>query len=244
MPKQPLVILCAMHTEADAIITKLNLQPAPHPWPDHLPPRLWSGDLSDHPVHLVVNGRDPRTNAELIGTTPATLAANIAITHLNPSTILIAGAAGGCSKSTTIGQVLLIDKAYHHDRRIPLPEFAQYAHGPEPLHCTQPLADAFGATIGTISTGNAIDSPAIDLDFFTAHGVTVKDMETAAVAWVAGLSGTRVIALRSITDHFDHPSPEHQFLANFEHALVNLADSLVAGLPLLISQMGSEPVVV
>lgn len=236
MPSQhrPFVILCAMHTEADAIIDALDLKPAPHPWPNHLPPRIWSGVINNHPVTLAVNGRDPRTNAELIGTTPATLATTLVIDHLNPSAILIAGAAGGCSQTTTIGQVLLIDRAFHHDRRIPLPEFADYAHGPELLHCPQHLADALNIRIATISTGNAIDSPEIDLAFFKANSVTVKDMETASIAWVAALSGTPVIALRSITDHYDHPSPEHQFLSNFEHALRNLADSIKQGLPALL----------
>lgn len=226
----PIVILCAMHAEADAIIRKLKLQPAPHIWPDHLPPRLWAGNVASRPIQLVVNGRDPRTGAELIGTTPATLAAHLVIEHLNPAAILIAGAAGGCSQSTTIGQVFLIDKAFHHDRRIPLPEFADYAHGPEPLYYSKQLAQAFRAQIATISTGNAIDSPAIDLAFFKDRAVTVKDMETAAIAWVAGLSGTPVMALRAITDYFDHPSPEHQFLTNFEHALRELADSISFGL--------------
>ncbi len=231
---RPLVILCAMHTEGAVITEALGLEQGSHPWRDHLPPRLWSGVVNGYPVHLVVNGRDPRTNAELIGTTPATLAANLVMSHLNPSGILVAGAAGGCSKTTRIGQVLLIDKAYHHDRRIPLPEFADYAHGPEPLHANQSIADAFDAEIATISTGNAIDSPEIDLDFFEKHGVRVKDMETAAIAWVSGLSGTPVLSLRSITDHYDHPSPEHQFLTNFEHALGNLADSIARGLPTLL----------
>ncbi len=234
MTKRPLVLLCAMHSEADAIIDALGLQPAAHPWPDHHPPRVWSGLMHNRLVYLAVNGRDPRTNAELIGTTPATLATNLVIEGLDPAHILIAGAAGGCAQTTTIGQVLLIDKAYHHDRRIPLPEFADYAHGPEPLHCTQELADAFNADIATISTGNALDSPPIDLAFFQTNRVRVKDMETASIAWVAGLSNTPVSALRAITDHYDHPSPEHQFLTNFEQALRNLAGSI---------QMGLEPLI-
>ena len=236
MTQQPIVILCAMITEAQVILDALNLAQSPTPWPNSYPPRCWSGQINNHPIHLIANGRDPATNAELIGTTPATLATTLTIQHLNPKAILIAGAAGGCSKSTNIGDVLLIDKAFHHDRRIPLPEFNPYAHGPESLHASPQLASAFKAQLANISTGNALDTLEHELEFFTTNQVTVKDMETASIAWAASLTQTPTLALRAITDHYDHPTPEHQFLANFQHALTNLAKSVTAGLPALIEE--------
>ena len=231
---KPVVILCAMQGEADAIINRLGLTPTGQPWPESLPPRLWSGTIEGERVLLVTNGHDPKTGADLIGTTPATLATSLIIEKLSPRLLLVAGAAGGCSESTTVGDVLLIDRAYHHDRRIPLPEFEQYAIGPEHLICSQHLADAFGASIGTISTGNALDTLPAELDFFNLHTITVKDMETASIVWTANLSDVPVVALRSITDYYDHPAPESQFLANFEHALRNLAESVARGLPALL----------
>ena len=236
-PDPSLVIQCAMQGEADAIIASLNLKPAPTPWPEQLPPRLWHGSVDGHPVHLVTNGHDPRTGADLIGTTPATLATSLIIEKLNPTEILVAGAAGGCSESTRVGQVLMINLAFHHDRRIPLPEFAEYAHGPEHLHATPELARRFDAEIASISTGNALDTLDWELEFFREKGVTVKDMETASIVWTANLSDVRVMALRSITDHYDHPAPESQFLANFEQALRNLADSISRGLPGLLCEL-------
>jgi nucleoside phosphorylase len=130
--------------------------------------------------------------------------------------------------------VLLIERAFHHDRRIPLPEFAEYAHGPEKLHASPHLAEALGAKMGTISTGNALDTLDWELAFFKENGVTVKDMETASIVWTANLSGVPVMALRSITDHYDHPAPESQFLTNFEQALRQLAESIARGLPIVI----------
>ncbi len=231
----PIIILCAMQGEAHAIIERLGMMPDNCPWPKSLPPRMWSGKVEGERVVLVTNGYDPRTGADLIGTTPATLATSLIVEKLDPGMILIAGAAGGCSESTAVGDVLLIERAFHHDRRIPLPEFAEYAHGPETLHASPHLAEAFGAKMGTISTGNALDTLAWELAFFKENGVTVKDMETASIAWTANLSGVPVMALRSITDYYDHPSPESQFLANFELALRNLAKSIAAGLPVLLS---------
>jgi len=234
-----LTILCAMQPEADAIIGALSLTQSQTPWPKSLPPRLWSGSIANHPITLVTNGHDPRTNANLIGTTPATLATTLLINHLTPSTILIAGAAGGCSEATTIGEVFLIEKAYHHDRRIPLPEFTDYAHGPEPLHCTPELASHFNARTATISTGNALDTLNHELDFFKSNSITVKDMETASIAWTAAQHNTRVMALRSITDFYDHPTPEHQFLTNFDLALTNLAESIQSALPAILEKLSA-----
>ena len=233
--RKPLVILCAMQGEADAIIARMGFSPVDAPWPGSLPPRMWAGNVDGHLVRLVTNGHDPRTGADLIGTTPATLATSLIVEKLEPGMILVAGAAGGCSESTKVGDVLLIERAFHHDRRIPLPEFAEYAHGPERLHASPHLAEAFGAKIGTISTGNALDTLDWELAFFKENGVTVKDMETASIAWTATLSGVPVMALRSITDHYDHPSPESQFLTNFEQALRNLAESVATGLPALLN---------
>lgn len=227
-----------MQAEADAVTAALGLSPATTPWPRHLPPRLWTGSVRGTPIHLVTNGHDPRTGADLIGTTPATLATHLLIDHLSPPMIVVAGAAGGDSRATRIGEVLLIDRAFHHDRRIPLPAFADYAHGPEPLHHTPGLAAAFGARLATISTGNALDTGPHDLAFFAARGVTVKDMETASIAWTAALHATPVLALRAITDFYDHPTPEHQFLTNFDTALGALAGAIVRGLPILVGGLG------
>lgn len=234
--EQPVVILCAMQGEADVIIHRLGLEPTDLPWPVSLPPRMWSGEVEGERVILVTNGHDPKSGADLIGTTPATLATSLIVEKLSPRLIMVAGAAGGCSSATEVGQVFLIERAFHHDRRIPLPEFAEYAHGPEHLHANPHLAEAFDARIATISTGNALDTLDWELDFFREKGITVKDMETASITWTANLSGVPVMALRSITDHYDHPAPESQFLSNFEHALRNLADSVADGIRYLLHE--------
>lgn len=215
-----ITILCAMQPEADAILHAMNLHSVETPWNQSLPPNLWANE--NRSITLVTNGFDPRTKANLIGTTPATFATQLLINHLNPELIISAGAAGGCSQATKIGQTFLIDSAYHHDRRIPLPEFAQYAHGPEQLW-TVPYINLPRATI---STGNALDTLDHELEFFKRHHITVKDMETASVAWTASLYGTKTMGIRSITDFYDHPTPENQFLSNFNLALSNLADSI------------------
>lgn len=228
-------ILCAMAGEAAPIIQRLALEPcADTPWHTRLPMALWRHPNDD--VALVTNGIDAKTGADLIGTVPAGLATAMICQHLEPEVLLVAGAAGGRSGSTEIARVHLIDRAYHHDRRIPLPEFADYAPGPEPLYCTQELATACGATIASISTGNALDTLHTEQAFFDRHAVTVKDMETAAIAWTANQFGVRCAALRAVTDFFDHAAPEAQFLANFERAVNALAESVERAVPTLLAK--------
>jgi nucleoside phosphorylase len=235
----PLVtILCAMRAEANPIIARLGLRPAGPGWDARLPMRCWSHP--SEPVTLVINGTDARTGVDLIGTTPATLATQVIVHHQRPAAILVAGAAGGRSGRTEIGRVHLVDRAFHHDRRIPLPGFESYGIGPEPLHHTTALAEACGVSVATISTGNALDTLDAELAFFDHRAVTLKDMETASIAWTAGLTGTRVMALRSVTDFFDHPSPQEQFLANFDAAVTSLAASVERGLGAILDDCASR----
>lgn len=231
-------ILCAMRAEADPIIGALGLEPHEPGWDPALPMRCWRHPCE--PVALVINGTDRRTGVDLIGTTPATLATHAIVQHLRPAAILVAGAAGGRSGRTEIGWVHLVDRAFHHDRRIPLPGFDAYGVGPEPLHCTPDLAAGFGVGVATISTGNSLDTLPGEMDFFERHGVALKDMETASIAWTAAHTGTKVVALRSVTDLFDQPTPEHQFLANFEAAVTNLGACVARGLPALLGSCGSH----
>lgn len=231
-------ILCAMRAEAEPIIAGLGLEPGEAGWNPAWPVRCWRHP--SEPVTLVINGTDARTGVDLIGTTPATLATLAVVEHLRPRAILVAGAAGGHSGRTAIGRVHLVDRAFHHDRRIPLPGFDAYGIGPESLHHSDALAEAFGVGIATISTGNALDTLPGELAFFERHSVTLKDMETASIAWTAGHAGTRVLALRAVTDFFDHPTPEHQFLANFDAAVTGLAASVAWGLPVLLNACASD----
>ncbi len=54
-----------------------------------------------------------------------------------------------------------------------------------------------------MSSGNSLDFTKDELALFEAHGVAVKEMEAAAIAWAAHLYGTPTFTLKSITDIVD-----------------------------------------
>ena len=59
------------------------------------------------------------------------------------------------------------------------------------------------AQSGVVSSGNSLDFTKEDFDLFEQHGVAVKEMEAAAVAWAAHLHATPMFALKAITDIVD-----------------------------------------
>ena len=56
---------------------------------------------------------------------------------------------------------------------------------------------------GVVSSGNSLDFTKEDMERMLRHGVAVKEMEAAAIAWSAHLFGTPMFALKSITDIVD-----------------------------------------
>jgi Phosphorylase superfamily len=62
---------------------------------------------------------------------------------------------------------------------------------------------------GVVSSGNSLDFTKEDMERMLQHGVAVKEMEAAAIAWSAHLFGTPMFALKSITDIVDGAVPNH-----------------------------------
>ena len=71
--------------------------------------------------------------------------------------------------------------------------------------------------------GGELDESAEDAARIVASGASVKEMEAAAVAWVCGLHGVPVGAVKAITDLVDSPvSTAEQFNANLDTAARSL----------------------
>ena len=56
---------------------------------------------------------------------------------------------------------------------------------------------------GIISTGNSLDKTERCLELMAASGAAVKEMEAAAIGWVAWLFHKPFLAVKSITDLVD-----------------------------------------
>ena len=54
-----------------------------------------------------------------------------------------------------------------------------------------------------VSTGNSLDYTEQDMIFMLSNKVAVKEMEAAAVAWIASLFQTPMFCLKAITDIVD-----------------------------------------
>lgn len=186
-----------------------------------LPMRLYEATVGDLAVRLAVNGKDPRYGADSIGTIPAALTTQAAIEGWHPDLVVSVGTAGGWQRhETEIGDVFLAwDRFVFHDHRIALPVFAGMATADIPAADLRPVARRLGFRLGIVTTGDSLDESDEDRQRIRDSGAAVKDMEGAAVAWVAGLHAVPVTAIKAITDLVDHPTPTaQQFMANLATA--------------------------
>lgn len=192
-------------------------------------PWIQAFSSADGGVNIVVNGVDPIHGVDSIGTTAGALTAAAAIERFAPRWVVSAGTAGGFAvRGGRIGEVILSSgPIIHHDRRVALDGYAQFARGEYPTADLRTEAANLGFTSGPCSSGDSLDAPPQDLETMHAHGTQAKDMEAAAVAGVAARAGCQFTALKVITDIVDGPEPTvEEFLANLTHAGQVLADAL------------------
>lgn len=250
-------LVMAMEAEAAPLRSALGAAPlASPPWAASLPMRLSRApaDGARPAVTLAVNGTDPRTGVDAIGSTAAALATHLVLSdslaahpsaayrspagHAGPvELVLSVGTAGGWNRAgAAVGDVYLAhDRFVCHDRRIPMPGFDQL--GLANLEAADLTAHAgpLGCKLGVVTSGDSLDETDVDRERIIASGAVVKEMEAAAVAWVAHLHGVPVGAVKAITDLVDAPEPAaEQFLANLAIA----ADALRVTTLALVDRLG------
>ncbi|MEZ5247434.1 MAG: hypothetical protein R2707_20265 [Acidimicrobiales bacterium] len=225
------VVVMAMEVEAAPLRAALGAEPIDSPrWAASLPVRLAVAPASGtRPnVLLAVNGDDPVSGVPAIGTTAAALTTHVALnldTVPRPALVLSVGTAGGWSRNgSDIGDTYFAwPHVSCHDRRIDLPGFQAYGDADLPTADLRHHAEALGCGIGVVTTGDSLDESPTDRDRIIGNAGVVKEMEAAAVAWVAHLHGVPVGAVKTITDLVDSEiaTPE-QFMANLAVAAASL----------------------
>lgn len=84
------------------------------------------------------------------------------------------------------------------------------------MHCDELHA---GLQQGVVSTGNSLDFVEEDMKLMQEGKTAVKDMESAAVAYVCRLWSTPMLAIKAVTDIVDGgKAPQEEFLENLHKA--------------------------
>ena len=230
----------AMEAEAAPLRTALQMRSLERPaWGAALPPSLWHTPARPGrcEVVLAVNGTDPRTGVDCIGSTAAGLATQVVLDACRsatgglPDLLLSVGTAGGWRRNgAEIGDVYLAwDRFVCHDRRIDLPGYDAFGRGDLPAADLRPHAEALGCRLGIVTTGDSLDESPVDAARIRASGAEVKEMEAAAVAWVGELHRVPVGAVKAITDLVDAEAPTAaQFTANLATAATALQVTTIA----------------
>ncbi|XP_050363130.1 5'-methylthioadenosine/S-adenosylhomocysteine nucleosidase [Argentina anserina] len=216
-PVSSVLLVIAMQTEALPVVQKLSLtEVADSGFPKGVPWVRYHGFYKDLEINLVWPGKDQTLGVDSVGTVPASLVTYAAIQALQPDLIINAGTAGGFKeKGACIGDVYLATDVAYHDRRIPIPVFDLYGVGCR-LACSTPsLQKELDLKVGKLSTGNSLDMSPQDESSIIANDATVKDMEGAAVAYVADLLKVPAIFVKAVTDIIDGEKPSaEEFMQN------------------------------
>ncbi len=222
------LFVIAMEAEAEPFLTHMSLTKQAHSHKG-LTMQMYQGIYKETlKVSVVVNGKCPRFGVDNVGTNAATLSTYLAVNTLDPDLIVNAGTAGGFKgKGAEIGDVFLATKLKHHDRRIPIPGFTEYGHGDHDAIETPGLAKHLGCKIGVVTTSNSLDHTDMDDTIMSQHDASVKDMEAAAIAWVAEQTQKALIAVKVVTDIVDGDRATHEeFLENLGTAAKSLQNVL------------------
>lgn len=219
----------AMHDEAKSIIGNLGLTLQKKHSPK-LSIETYGGKYGSKQIWLQLNGRCPRFGVDNIGTDPSVLNSYTGILNYEPDLILNAGTAGGFARANAkVGDTYLSHPhVYHHDRRINIPGFDEYGVGKYPCYPCGDIAKQLGLKTGIISTGNSLDHTPLDLEIIEHYSGEVKEMEAAAIAWLANTYGIPFLAIKTITDIVDGPeATEDEFLKNLDFASKILGEKTI-----------------
>ncbi|MEL0076010.1 MAG: hypothetical protein VW708_07740 [Ilumatobacter sp.] len=223
-------VVMAMRAEAAGVLQQLGARSVDGPVP--LTFEWFEADRDGIRVIVAVNGVDPRTGVDSIGTEAAALNTHEVISRFAPSLVISAGTAGAWTRSGgRVGDLYVSwPHVVHHDRRIDLDGMREYGIGSHPVWDGAPaLADALGARLGIVTTGNSLDESDTDREMILSLSGEVKEMEAAAVAQVCALHGVAFVAVKAITDLVDDPAPtSEQFLDNLASASTRLAEAVPA----------------
>lgn len=224
-----ILIQFAMEAEASPLVSALGFGGFEEWIGPHLPGKAVRGSLDGREIMILHTGKDARFGVDNVGPHPAAVTAYAAIVMNEPDVVISAGTAGGFNRhGAEIGDVYISTGALRfHDRRIPIDGFREYGIGAYPCWDASSIAAELGLKMGIVSSGASLDATAEDLKQLEVGQAVVKDMEAAAMGWVAWQCRKPMVAVKAITDLVEAPaSTAEQFAQNFDAAVTNLATML------------------
>ncbi|XP_039124604.1 5'-methylthioadenosine/S-adenosylhomocysteine nucleosidase-like [Dioscorea cayenensis subsp. rotundata] len=217
-PISNIVIIIAMQTEAIPLINRFKLSEDTDQslFPKGVPWVRYHGTYKDLHINLIWPGKDLALGVDSVGTVSASLITYASIQALKPDLIINAGTAGGFrAKGACVGDIYLASDVAFHDRRIPIPVFDTYGIGARRTCLTPNLIKELNLKVGKLSTGDSLDMTPQDEAAILANDATVKDMEGAAIAYVADLFAVPAIFVKAVTDIIDGEKPTaEEFIQN------------------------------
>lgn len=229
------MINIAMEAEASPFIEHLALTLDATFFPSEAPFLAYIGTHRNSKITLITNGKDAvyGTSVDNVGTIAAATATFLAVQKAKPDLLLNAGTSGGFQrKGASVGDVFLASAAAFHHRRIPLPGFDVLGVGKlETEYDVAAMAVALGFKTGVVTTGDSLDKTEACDDIMLKNDASVKDMEAAAIAWVAKMHDLPFLMVKVVTDIVDGDRPtQEEFLENLSTA----AQKLQAALPQIV----------
>ncbi|KAG5547782.1 hypothetical protein RHGRI_013465 [Rhododendron griersonianum] len=211
------VIITTMQTEAHPLVNKFQLKEDLNPvFPMGVPWVRYFGTYKDLNINIIWPGKDTILGVDSVGTISASLVTYASSLALQPDLIINAGTAGGFkAKGASIADIFLASDVAFHDRRIPIPVFDLYGVGLRQAFPTPNLVKTLNLKVGKLSTGDSLDTSPKDEASIVSNDATIKDMEGAAVAYVADLLKVPAIYVKAVIDIVDGDKPTGvEFLQN------------------------------
>lgn len=222
-----IVIIIAMEIEATPVIKLFGMKET-NDFSSDWPMKAYRSENLPN-LSIVVNGKCPIHGADRIGTQAAAISAWESINIFKPDLIISAGTAGGFKKyGANIGDIYISSDAIrYHDRRIPFDIFQAFQHGHyQPLEVPH-MIEKFSYKQGVVSSGDSLPLNEEDKIRMNENNARAKDMEAAAIAEVAHLRNTNMLAVKVITDFVDETECTfEQFQRNYATAVQHLTQSL------------------
>ena len=219
--KKRIAIQVAMKQEGLGLAEKLGLKEISSLDSD-LGFREFEGKFGNNlEVRLFLHGTDTRYQAEQVGLEAAAVCTALILRQYKVDILLNFGTAGAFSKSNfKIGEVSLVRSPVRfHDRRVPLPGYFESQEGNHRVANIEELQNFLKIKTALVSSGSSLEMSSRDHEVLNQHDADLKEMECAAISWVAEKKRIPFVAIKSVTDFIDIPEKvETQFLKNLEYA--------------------------